>query len=192
MPLAAFRTRLPSKRTCSTTHHGHAPWEFLGVNTIAQPDCDSCQWFSKTLFWTSTLRAFFNSKRFFTVHRLAAVGGVPIVPAAPVSMNSVVATTQYSPCAPGSAAVNQVFGRAGYRLPLDPDDAFRRGRHGSLRPRPSSARTCSEPCAVRPHGNCRHPPAARRPSRPTRTHHRASTGSGSATTSVARNSCGEP
>src|SRR5687768_18372926 len=53
------------------------------------------------LFWTITLRAFFSSKRFFTVHMLALLGIVPLIPGAPVSMNSVVDTTQNWPSEPG-------------------------------------------------------------------------------------------
>src|SRR4051812_43596715 len=43
MPAETFLTRLCSNRTCSTTHHVHAPLELRGVKTIAYPGCDSFQ-----------------------------------------------------------------------------------------------------------------------------------------------------
>src|SRR6185436_4747500 len=101
MPAATFRTRLYSKRTCSTTHHAQPPFELRGVSTIAYPGCASFQWFSKMLSSTTTLRAFFNSNRFFTVHTVPGdVGTAPAVPALPVSVNSVPLTVQKAACAP--------------------------------------------------------------------------------------------
>ena len=71
------------------------PLELRGVSTIANPGCDSFQWFSKMLFSTTTLRAFFSSKRFLTDHRVPpVVGTASLVPAAPVSTNSVAVTRQ--------------------------------------------------------------------------------------------------
>src|SRR5262245_4573717 len=96
-PAETFWTRLPSKRTFRTSHQVHVPWELRGVNTIAQPACACRQWFSKMLFSTTTFRALFSSKRFLTVHTVAVVGAAPLVPASPVSMNSVPDTTQYCP-----------------------------------------------------------------------------------------------
>src|SRR5262249_41634913 len=84
-PPAEWRTRLFLNVTrCTTDHGAWLPW-FLGVKPIAYPVWSAIQRFSKTLPSISTSCAFFSSNRFFTDHRVPFVGGVPAVPAAPLS-----------------------------------------------------------------------------------------------------------
>src|SRR4029450_1709980 len=100
-PPETLRTRFHSNLRVSTMHQEQTPPELRGVRTIDQPGCDSFQWFSNTLSSTTTLRAFFSSKRFFTDQTVPAlVGTASAVPAAPVSPNSVVVTRQYMACPP--------------------------------------------------------------------------------------------
>ena len=68
----------------------------------AYPGCAARQLFSIRLESTFTRRAFFSSKTFFTCHSVPSAGGVPLFPAAPVSVNVGAVTVQYCDAPPGA------------------------------------------------------------------------------------------
>ena len=79
MPAPACRTTLLAKVTSSTTDQGAPPSWLRTVNRIAKPFCACGQLCSNRLPSTSTRRAFFSSKRFFTVHAVPSNAGCSLL-----------------------------------------------------------------------------------------------------------------
>ena len=70
MPTLARRIMFFLNVISRTVDQGAVPSWLADFMTIAAPSCAAVQIFSKTLPSTSTRWAFFNSKRFLTVHEL--------------------------------------------------------------------------------------------------------------------------
>src|SRR5262245_51431273 len=75
-PPECLTTLLLNVTSCATDHGDRPSW-LRGVNRIANPFWLSAQLYSKTFDSISTRCAFFNSKRFFTDHRIPAYEGWP-------------------------------------------------------------------------------------------------------------------